>query len=170
MYLESSEEGKGVKVQVKLPESLFFVIRTTARQEMNVAMMIEAHAKVKKLPVYAIVVPPEIHGYIIMEVPGLHIVYEAIRGLKHVRGRASGALKWEDLEKMLKPKPLIEVLQVGEEVEIVAGPFKGMRAKVISIDKARKEVSLNVLEASYPLTITVPVDYIKPVKKVGSGA
>ncbi len=166
----SSEEKQGVKIEVKMPQSLFFVIRTTARQEMNVAMMVEAHAKVKNLPVYAIVVPPEIRGYIIMEVPGLHVVYEAIRGLKHVRGRASGTLKWEDLEKMLKPKPLIELLQVGEEVEIVAGPFKGMKAKIVSIDRARKEVSLNVLEASYPLTITVPVDYIRPVKKVSSSA
>jgi len=166
----ASPEDRGVKITMKLPESMFFVIRTTARQEVNVALMVEAHAKIKNLPIYSIVVPPELKGYIILETVGLHIVYEAIRGLKHVRGRASGTLKWEDLEKMLKPKPLIELLQVNEEVEIIAGPFRGMRARIISIDKARNEVSLSILEASYPLTITVPVDYVRPLRKVSSGA
>ncbi len=159
--------GETKITSVKLPESMFFAIRTTARQEMNVALMIEVHAKTKNLPIYSIVVPPELKGYVILETNSLHVVYEAIRGLKHVRGRASGALKWEDVEKMIKPKPLIELLNVGEEVEIVAGPFRGMRAKIVDIDKARNEVVLNVLEASFPLTITVPVEYVRPVKKVG---
>jgi len=171
--LEQSEaqiKQEGVVAKVKLPESMFFAIRTTARQEPNVALMIEVHARSRNLPIHSIIVPPDLRGYIILETVGLHIVYEAIRGLKHVRGRAAGTLRWEDLEKMIKPKPLIEVLQVGEEVEIVAGPFRGMKAKIVDIDKARNEVSLNVLEASYPLTITVPVDYVRPVKKVGGGA
>jgi len=160
-----SQENKPM-TSIKLPESMFFAIRTTARQEANVALMVEVHTKTKNLPIYSIIVPPELKGYVILETIGLHVVYEAIRGLKHVRGRAAGTLKWEDLEKMLKPRPLIDLLQIGEEVEIIAGPFRGMKARVVDIDKARNEVSLNVLEASYPLTITVPVDYIRPVKKV----
>ena len=160
-----SQENKPM-TSIKLPESMFFAIRTTARQEANVALMVEVHTKTKNLPIYSIIVPSELKGYVILETIGLHVVYEAIRGLKHVRGRAAGTLKWEDLEKMLKPRPLIDLLQIGEEVEIIAGPFRGMKARVVDIDKARNEVSLNVLEASYPLTITVPVDYIRPVKKV----
>jgi len=167
---ETRIKQENVVAKVKLPESMFFAIRTTARQEPNVALMIEVHARSRNLPIHSIVVPPDLRGYIILETIGLHIVYEAIRGLKHVRGRAAGTLRWEDLEKMIKPKPLIEVLQIGEEVEIVAGPFRGMKAKIVDIDKARNEVSLNVLEASYPLTITVPVDYVRPVKKVSAGA
>ncbi len=167
---ENQAPRGSIVARVKLPESMFFAIRTTARQEPNVALMIEVHAKTRNLPIHSIIVPPDLRGYVILETVGLHIVYEAIRGLKHVRGRAAGTLRWEDLEKMLKPKPLIEILQIGEEVEIVAGPFRGMRAKIVDIDKARNEVSLNVLEASYPLTITVPVDYVRPVKKVSAGA
>lgn len=167
---ETQTKQEGIIARVKLPESMFFAIRTTARQEPNVALMIEVHARTRNLPIHSIIVPPDLRGYIILETVGLHIVYEAIRGLKHVRGRAAGTLRWEDLEKMIKPKPLIEILQVGEEVEIVAGPFRGMKAKIVDIDKARNEVSLNVLEASYPLTITVPVDYVRPVKKVSTGA
>lgn len=92
------------------------------------------------------------------------MIYEAIRGLKHVKGKVSGTLRWEDLESMVKPKPLIDLIQIGEEVEVVAGPFRGMKAKITAVDRARNEVSLNILEANYPLTITVPVDYIRPAK------
>jgi len=144
----------------------FFAVRTTARQEMNVALLIENRVKNRTLAVYSIIVPSELRGYIILETAGLHVVYEAIRDMKHVKGRASGALKWEDVEKLLKPKPVIEQLSVGEEVEIVAGPFRGLRARVVEINKARNEVVLNILEASFPLNVTVPVEYVKPVRKV----
>ncbi len=163
-------ESPTPSVKVKLPEALFFAIRTTAQQEINVAIMVEAHAKVKNLPIYSIVVVPELRGYIIIEATGLHVVYEAIRGLKHVKGRASGTIKWEDLEKLLKPKPLIEILQEGDEVEVTAGPLRGARAKVVAIDRAKNEVTLNIFEAQYAHTVTVPVEWIKIVKKVGSSA
>ncbi len=163
---ESSSARTQPRTTIRLPESMFFAVRTTARQEVNVALIVEAHAKERNLAIYSIIVPPEMKGYVILETSGLHAVYEAIKGLKHVRGRASGALRWEDIEGLIKPKPLVELLSIGQEVEIVAGPFRGMKAKIVDIDKARNEVILNLLEASYPLTITVPVEYVRPSKKV----
>ena len=150
--------------------SRFFAIRTTARQEVNVALMIELVTQTRKSQtgreeIYSIIVPPSIKGYIILEAPGLHAVYNVIRGLKHVKGRASGALKWEDVERFVVPKPVIEMIKEGEVVEIVAGPFRGLQARVVSIDRERNEVVLNILEAAYPLQITVPADYVRPTKR-----
>ncbi|MEM1644682.1 MAG: transcription elongation factor Spt5 [Ignisphaera sp.] len=147
-----------------IPKNTLFIVRTTAGQENNVALLIETRSKINNIPIYSILSLPNLKGYIVMETRGLHSVYEAIKGLKHVKGKVSGTLKWEDLESMIKPKPLIELLFVGADVEIVAGPFRGMKAKVTSIDKTRNEVSLSILEANYPLTITVPVDYIRLAK------
>ncbi|RLG85276.1 MAG: transcription elongation factor Spt5 [Thermoprotei archaeon] len=164
---ESSGSGTTATKRRSLQQrSQFFAVRTTARQEMNVALLIENRVRNRNLAVYSIIVPSELRGYIILETAGLHVVYEAIRDMKHVKGRASGALKWDDVEKLLKPKPIIEQLSVGEEVEIVAGPFRGLRARVVEINKARNEVVLNILEASFPLNVTVPVEYVKPAKKV----
>jgi transcriptional antiterminator NusG len=159
MGQESSEASGRVRQQ------MFFAVRTTAGQEANVALMIEVRTRTLNLPIYSIISLPALRGYIVLETTGLHIVYEAVKGLKHVKGRASGTLKWEDLETLIKPKSLIDLLQGGEEVEIIAGPFRGMKAKVVAIDKIKNEVSLNILEASYPLTITVPIDYIRMSKK-----
>lgn len=146
---------------LRTSRNTLFIVRTTAGQETNVALLVETRAKTSNIPIYSILSLPNLKGYVVMEATSLHVIYEAIRGLKHIKGKVSGTLKWEDLETLVKPKPLIELLQIGADVEIIAGPFRGMRAKVTSIDKARNEVSLSILEANYPLTITVPVDYIR---------
>ena len=151
--------------QAIAPRATFFAIRTTAGQELNVLLLLEVRVKTRNLPVYSMLALPNLKGYVVLEVPGLHIVYEVTRGLKHVKGKVSGIINWDDLESLLKPKSLIELLKEGEEVEIIAGPFRGMKARVVAIDKVKNEVSLSILEASYPLTITIPVDYIRPVKK-----
>jgi transcriptional antiterminator NusG len=50
-------------------------------------------------------------------------------------------------------------------VEVTGGPFKGMRAKITRIDKAKAEVTLELLEATFTLPITVHSDYVKLVEK-----
>ena len=42
-----------------------------------------------------------------------------------------------------------------------------MKARIVSIDKGKNEVVLSILEAEFPLPITVPGDYVKPVKSGG---
>jgi transcriptional antiterminator NusG len=50
-------------------------------------------------------------------------------------------------------------------VEVTGGPFKGMRAKITRVDKAKSEVTLELLEASFTLPITVDSDYVKLVER-----
>lgn len=143
----------------------YFIIRTTARQEVNVALMLEAIAKSQGRGLYSIIVPPDIKGYVVLEAAGLHIVHQLTRDVKHVKGRAMGALTREEVERMIIVKPPIEELKPGDIVEIISGPFKGLKASVISVDLQKNEVTLNILEASYKLEATVPGDYVKIVKK-----
>ncbi len=141
-----------------------YAIRVTARQEVNVALLMEAKAKAHDLKVYSILVPPDIKGYLMVEAPGIHVVQELSRDMKHVKGQVSGIVKFEEVERMLKPVPIVEGISEGEIVEVIAGPFRGMRAQVVRVDKAKNEVVLNILEAAYPLQVTVPADYVRPMK------
>jgi transcriptional antiterminator NusG len=50
-------------------------------------------------------------------------------------------------------------------VEITGGPFKGMRAKITRVNPVRKEATLELLEATFTLPITVNADYLKLVQK-----
>jgi transcriptional antiterminator NusG len=50
-------------------------------------------------------------------------------------------------------------------VEVTGGPFKGMRAKITRVDKSKEEVTLELLEATFTLPITVHSDYVRLVEK-----
>ncbi len=143
----------------------FYAVRTTAGQELNVALLIENRARYSKLDVRSIIVSPSVKGYVIIEAGGLHVVYEAVRDIKHVKPQAPVMIPRDDIERILIPKPVIEGLEEGDIVEIIGGPFRGMKAKILRVEVAKNEVILNILESAYPLQITVPGDYVKLVRK-----
>ncbi|MFQ6073878.1 MAG: transcription elongation factor Spt5 [Candidatus Bathyarchaeia archaeon] len=142
-----------------------FAVRTTAGQEKNVADLIAARVATTDLPIKAILVPEALKGYVLIEAEGPHFVEKAIAGIKHVRSRIQGVVSFEEVEQYIIMKPVIDELDEEDLVEIVGGPFKGMRAKITRIDKTKEEVTLELLEATFTLPITVHADYVKLVEK-----
>ncbi|MCK4933255.1 transcription elongation factor Spt5 [Candidatus Bathyarchaeota archaeon] len=149
----------------KISFTSVFAIRTTAGQEKNVANLISIRAETAKLPIKAILVPEMLKGYIFVEAEGPHFVEDAIAGLKHVRSRVPGIVSFSEVERYIVIRPVIEELDVADTVEVVSGPFKGMRAKITRIDKTKSDVVLELLEATFTLPITVHADYVKVVEK-----
>ncbi len=146
-----------------------FAVRTTAGQEKNVAALIEARVKTSNLPIKAILVPETLKGYVFVEAEGPHFVEKAIAGLRHVRLRVHGIVDFNEIERYVVVKPVIEELSEEDIVEIISGPFKGMRAKITRIDRTKEEVTLELLEATFTLPITVHADYVKLVEKAKKG-
>ena len=142
-----------------------FAVRTTAGQEKNVANLIAAKVGMTKLPIKAVLVPETLKGYVFIEAEGPHFVEEAIAGIKHVRSRVSGIVSFSEIERHIVVKSVIEELDNDDVVEIISGPFKGMQAKITRLDKTKGEVTLELLEATFTLPITVHADYVKLVKK-----
>ena len=142
----------------------FAVLRTISGKELNVALVLELRAS-SEPGVYGILIPPDVKGYIIVESDGLHSVQRIVRGVKHVRGRVAGSVTYEEVERLVRVKSPLEDLKPGDIVEIVAGPFKGLKATVRSISMAKNEVEVEILEAAYPLKVFLPGDNIKPVSK-----
>ncbi len=52
-------------------------------------------------------------------------------------------------------------LAVENTVEIIGGPFKGMKATITRIDKEKEEATVVLLDASYQLPVTVDANYLK---------
>ncbi len=146
-----------------------YTVRTIAGRELDVALLIESRAKTMEIPIYSVLILPRIRGYVIVETLAAHYVANVIQGMKFVRGIVPGILSYEDVERLLKPEALAATLKPGEIVEIISGPFRGLKAQVVRVDQSRDEVVLNVLDASYQLQITVPSDSIRPVKDVKEG-
>ncbi|KON29481.1 hypothetical protein AC482_06400 [miscellaneous Crenarchaeota group-15 archaeon DG-45] len=128
--------------------------------------MLSDKAQVEKLPIAAILAPAELKGYIIVETSTPHSAEELIRGIKHTRERVQGIIQPSEVDHYLETRPVVEGLEEGTLVEVVAGPFKGMQAKVMRVDEAKEEVTIEILEASFTLPITVHADYVREIKGV----
>ncbi|QIW24243.1 transcription elongation factor Spt5 [Sulfolobus sp. S-194] len=146
--------------------SNYYAVRVTGGQEINVALMIEERIKTNNIKeVYSIIVPPNVKGYVILEASGPHVVKLVSQGIRHVRGFAQGLVQKDDIIKFISKTTIAPAYKVGDMVEVTSGPFRGMQAQVVRIDSAKNEVVLNILESSFPLQVTVPIDQVKPVKK-----
>ncbi len=154
--MEKKEEQFSTKI---------FVVKTTTGQERNVARLVAAKVEMTHIPIKALLVPDTLKGYIFVEADGPHLVEEAIAGVRHVRSRIPGLVSFAEIERYIIRKPVIEDLSEDDVVEITGGPFKGMRAKITRIDKSKAEVTLELLEATFTLPITVHSDYVKLVEK-----
>jgi transcriptional antiterminator NusG len=142
-----------------------FVVKTTTGQERNVARLVSAKVEMTHIPIRAILVPDTLKGYVFIEADGPHLVEEAIAGVRHVRSRIPGLVSFSEIERYIIRKPVLEDLDEEDVVEITGGPFKGMRAKITRLDKSKGEVTLELLEATFTLPITVHSDYVKLVEK-----
>ncbi len=135
-------------------------------QERNVAMMLADKSKVEGISIASILSPIELKGYIIIESAAPHAVDELIRGMRHTRSRVQGLVDPNEVDHYLETKPIVEGLEEGVLVEVIAGPFKGMQAKVVRVDASKEEVTVEILEAAFTLPITVHADYVREVKGV----
>ena len=154
-----------VSLSENLPRTSLYAVKVTVGQERNVSRLLADKAKIEDIPIAAILAPAELRGYIIIETSAPHAVDQLIRGERHVRERVHGMVNPDEVDHYLETKPMVEGLELETIVEIIAGPFKGMQAKVIRVDAAKEEVTVEILEAAFTLPITVHADYVREIKK-----
>jgi transcription termination/antitermination protein NusG len=147
-----------------------FAVKTTGGQEKTVAKFVGDRLEKRKQEgkdslVYSILVLEAQKSYVFFEAPNAQAVSDAISGFKHVKGMVPGYIQFADIEKFLVDKSIISDVGVGDVIEIVAGPFKGMRAKINRVEPQRSEVTVMLLDAPYQLPVTVDVGFIKIVSR-----
>jgi transcriptional antiterminator NusG len=142
-------------------DSKFFAIRTTGGQERVVANLVQTRANAKKLLIRSIIVLDSFKGYIIVEAPDSNIAYEALAGIRHVRGQIRGDLPYKDIEGYLVKKPVVSELNTNDTVEVIAGPFKSMKAKITRVDYEKQEATVVLLDSPYQIPVTVDANYLK---------
>ncbi len=142
-----------------------FAIRTTIGQERSVADMIAHRAQKEKFALYAVLVPHDIRGYIMVEATNKSEIEKSMKGVAHARGVVEGDVAIAEIEKFFEPMPMVTKVDVGDIVELVSGPFKGERARVMRVDVKKEEITVEILEATVPIPVTVKADSAKVVRK-----
>jgi len=145
--------------------SMIYAVRTIAGQEKNVAEFLASKAEKEKIDIYSILATEDLKGYVLVEAPNRGAVEELVRRTFKVRGIVPGETSVEELEHLLSPHKIIENIEKGDIVELIAGPFKGERGRVIRVDKNKEEVTLELIDAAVPIPVTVGVEQVKIVSK-----
>jgi transcriptional antiterminator NusG len=65
----------------------------------------------------------------------------------------------------LIPKPVVAGMETGNIVELTSGPFKGEKARIMRIDETKEEITVELLEATVPIPVTVRGDHVKVIQK-----
>jgi transcriptional antiterminator NusG len=66
----------------------------------------------------------------------------------------------------MQPREVVLELDVGDVVEVIGGPFKGEKGKITRYDKTKRECTIELLEVSTPIPITVSVEFVKILSKI----
>jgi transcriptional antiterminator NusG len=162
---EEPEEEPQEEEQQQAVETNIFAVRTTANREDQVMGFLVSNAKKKGMPVYSVIRPHGMRGYIFMEAQDRKTAEDAINGIPYARGILPKQVDYSEIEHMLEQVKQEVNMQKNDIVEIISGAFKREKAKVTRIDKAKEEVVVELLEAAVPIPITLSLDNVKVIRR-----
>lgn len=144
---------------------MIFIVKVATNKEDKAVEMIAQRAEKKNLNVNAVVRPHGLRGYIILEALDRESAEESAFNLPYVKGIIGKTITYEEIKKMLEPKIEELNIQIGDMVEMIGQTFKGEKAKVTRIDKAKGEIIVSLLGASVPIPVTVKIDNVKVIRR-----
>jgi transcriptional antiterminator NusG len=140
-------------------------LKTSIGHERNVADGVASKAKGSKTEIYAILAPTTLRGYVLIEGMNTDELRETVRGVRKAHGLVEGETSFAEVDHFLTPKAIVSGIMEGDVVELVAGPFKGEKARVKQIDEAKEEITVELFEAMVPIPVTVRGDHVRVLEK-----
>ncbi len=154
-----------------------YAVKATAGQERVVAELIYRESLNKRQmlkaeggKIFSVLYTPGLKGYVLVEANGPGVVEDIAREVPKTRGlllkekgnlESAGVIAISELEKTLKPKPMVAEVNRGDMIELIAGPFKGEKARIAKIDKDKNEITVELIEVAVPIPVIVRGDDIK---------
>jgi len=147
---------------------MIHTIRVTSGQEKIIASILVKKARAEKLNVFSVVHVENVKGYLFVETPDENTLVKLIQKVKHVKGFLKKSITVGEIENLVKAeKQQVMIIEPGDTVEMSSGPFKGERAKVIKLDEAKDEITVELIEVAVPIPVTVKMKMVKLFQKSG---
>ena len=143
---------------------MIYTIRTTAGREDIVVDLLMSKIETDAIDVKSVFHPAEIKDYIFVEA-ALGAVQKAMVGLMHSRGLIAKPVQLSEIQHFLESKKARLNLDEGDILEIIGGPFKGEKGRVIRVNKIKDEITAELLEASIPIPVTISTEFVKILKR-----
>ncbi|HLC39355.1 MAG TPA: transcription elongation factor Spt5 [archaeon] len=143
---------------------MIYTVKTVVGRENIVLDSIASKVKTEGLQITALLHPEEIKGYVFVE-GDVKDIEKALQMVPHIRGLIKKQVEIGQIHRFLQPKTVEIELTIGDIVEVIGGPFKGERGKVTRYDKTKREMTMELIEVTVPIPITVSVEFIKLIEK-----
>ncbi|ODS43084.1 MAG: transcription elongation factor Spt5 [Candidatus Altiarchaeales archaeon IMC4] len=159
---------------------MIYTVKVTSGQERFVAEMLYQNAMNQRAEmakegkeVYSILYTTGLKGYVLVEADSPGTVEDLARGVPKTRGlilkkkgdlSSAGTIAIAELEKTLVPTPTIQEVSKGDIIEIIAGPFKGEKARIANIDETKREITVELTEAAVPIPVVIRSDDVRVMK------
>jgi len=143
---------------------MIYTIKTIIGRENVVAEAVANKAKNSELDIKAVIHPEEIKGYIFIE-GELRDIETTLREIPHARGIIRKPIVIKDIKRFLETKKKEIKIDDGDIVEVIGGPFKGEKGKVTRFDPVKGEVTIELIEVTVPIPVTVNAGLVKIIKK-----
>ena len=140
---------------------MIFVYRVTAGQEKVVADVLHNKIRKEKIGIYSIAFMDALKGYLIIEAEDEVAARQAAMRIPHIKGVLRKSMSMSEIESLIATKAAGIKLNKGDIVELVSGPFKGERARVIKIDEAKEECTVELMEVAVPIPVTIKVGTVR---------
>jgi len=144
---------------------MIYAIKTIIGRENVVLEAMSGKVKTRSLGIKAMVSPEEIKGYVFIE-GELQDIENLIKEIPHARGLLKNPVPVSDIKKFLESKKVEIEINEGDIVEVIGGPFKGEKGKVTRFDSIKSEVTMELIEITVPIPVTVNAGLVKVIKKV----
>lgn len=138
---------------------MLYAYRVTAGQESIVADLLYKKISKQKAPISAVIVSPRLRGYVMVESTDDVAAKQIITAVPHIKGVLHKSMAISEIKELLESKPQEIILNKGDLVEIISGPFKGERAKVVRLEK--DDVTVELVEVAVPIPVTIKSSAVK---------
>ncbi len=144
---------------------MYFVVKVTSGQERIAANMLQNKASKTDLPMYSIIVVEGMRGYIILEAEDELSCRSFISKERNIRGMLSKPLSAEEMDKLIKSSTAVQEIEKDDTIEFTSGPFKGYKARVLKVDDAKNDITVELQDVVVPIPITTKMNTAKIIKK-----
>jgi ribosomal protein L24p/L26e, archaeal len=117
-----------------------------------------------KREIMAIMSPYELRGYFYLETMHPDRIPYLARSMRNFKGVVNGSIEIGEISDQLTPKPAVEGLELGSFVELVKGPFKGEKARIMNIDHEKEEVTVQFIESAMLIPVKVRAEDIRVIE------
>lgn len=144
---------------------MIFVYRVTAGQEKVVVDVLRNKIRKDNLPIYAIALLEDMRGYLILEAEDEVVARQAAMRIPHIKGVLAKSMGIAEIAPLIETRTTKLQIAKGDVVELISGPFKGEKAKIIKIDESKDEVTVELLEVAVPIPVTIKINIVKVYQK-----